>query len=409
MITRDELKRIFTLLRKHEALLITAYLEPDGIIPEVDEHRKAIDALIEARLVWRPAEHEAVRLSRELSGLFERVLRDPRRLTVDTDIGGFINSLEDNVNGYKAAQRKCVQADIQHYAGQIERLVDDLRSCLRDRSRQLWQKINSEFGYVTSLELKIKENEMVLQQAKRLNDSLELIKVQEMDELVGGDPQLHRYLHRWLLDSVELCRQETVDAMHKLNVRLFEYRQQQKLGRLINAFYRRYQTHPGYLPLDYTAMGDIPPVFNQVSPMPMMAQADIADPQQEWVLTDLIEGLRQERVPVEETEALQHIAVQGDDPPTEIQLTPLRQAVEDFFLRVVDSNEPLSAVACRPPEDIEADVALWLYAIIARHNNMDRDERRLFNLYYQETVDPLFDGRYLVQDVYMGLTNEISG
>ncbi|MEN8177784.1 MAG: hypothetical protein ABFS39_04110 [Pseudomonadota bacterium] len=185
MISHDELKRTFKLLRKHEDLLISAYLNNSGMVEEAGEEFSAIEALVNSRLLWRPASNEPMRLARELSGLFERVLRDPRRLTLDADIGGFVIAIENNVNRYKEAACSGARDDVSHYLGQVERLVDDLRSSLLDSSGQLWQKINSEFGYVRSLDLKIKENETVLNQAKRLNDSLEQIKVQEMDEMAG--------------------------------------------------------------------------------------------------------------------------------------------------------------------------------------------------------------------------------
>lgn len=403
MITRDELKRIFKLLRKHEDLLISAYLDNGGVLDEAEEDLSSIEALVNSRLLWRPASNEPVRLARELSGLFERVLRDPRRLTLDADIGGFVISIENNVNHYKEAARSGAREDVSHYLGQVERLVDDLRSSLLDSSGQLWQKINSEFGYVISLDLKIKENETVLNQAKRLNDSLELIKVNEMDELAGNDTQLRRYLHRWLLDSVEICRKETVDAMHKLNELLFEYRKQQRLGRMIDAFYRRYQANPGYMPLDYTDMGYIPEVFNQVSPMHLTAHANIDDPQQEVALIDIISGLRKERNVVEESEPFQSIDVLPDEPPIEQSLPALSQAVEDFYLMAVESDGPLSAFDCRPPDEIEADIEIWIYAVIARYNNMSESERVLFSLRFEETIDPVFSGRYRVHDVLVSL------
>jgi hypothetical protein len=403
LITRDELKRIFKLLRKHEDLLISSHLDNGGMISETEEDFAAIERLIDSRLLWRPVDTEPVRLARELSGLFERVLRDPRRLILDADIGSFVISIENNVNRYKDAVRSGCRDDVTHYLNQIERLVDDLRSSLLHSSGQLWQSIHSEFGYVTSLDLKIKENETVLNRTKRLNDSLELIKVNEIDELVGNDPHLRRYLHRWLLDSVEKCRRETVDATHKLNEMLFEYRKQRRLGRMIDVFYSRYQKNPGYKPLDYTEMGDIPAVFNHVSPMFMAGYANIDDPQQEVALTDIVTGLRKERLEIEEPDLPVNIAVLPDEPPLDQQLSALSQAVEDFYMMVVESNEPVSAVEWRPSENIELDIEIWLYAVIARHNNMNEDERVLFNLRYEETIDSVFSGRYRVHDVLVNL------
>ncbi|MEN8177783.1 MAG: hypothetical protein ABFS39_04105 [Pseudomonadota bacterium] len=80
---------------------------------------------------------------------------------------------------------------------------------------------------------------------------------------------------------------------------------------------------------------------------------------------------------------------------------PLSQAVEDYYLMAVESDKPLSAVDYRPSEEIESDIEIWLYAVIARYNNMDENERILFDLKFRETLDPVFSGRYLVHDVYV--------
>lgn len=403
MITRDELKNIFRLLSKHEDLLISAYLENSGIINDAVQDYDAVDALLRARLLWRPADSEPVRMTRELSSLFERVLRDPRRLAVNADIGGFLINIENSVRYYKAALRSGVRDDISHYMGQIERLVDDLRSSLLDSSGHLWQKINSEFGYVSSLDLKIKENETVLNQAKRLNDGLELIKVNEINELVESDSSLRRYLNCWLLDSVELCRKETVDAIHKLNDLLFESRKQQRLGRLISSFYRRYQKRPGFTPPNYAESGDIPDVLNYAAPMPTTGSPDIYDPRQEIVLIGLISGLRKNAPEAEVPDNAERVEVQSEPQHMELMVDPLKQAVEKFYEDIINADCPLSVVLHKPADNIVNDHALWVYAVISHYSNMDDSERRLFNVRHQETIDPVFNGLHRVHDVTINL------
>ncbi len=400
MISREELKKVFRLFRKHEDLLISAYLDQAGEIREIeDSDYSSIDALIHARLAWRPASNEPARLSRELSSLFERVLRDPRRMTLDANIGSFIVSLENSVNQYKKAVQSSYSEDATHYLTQIERLVDELRSSLIDSSGQLWQKINTEFGYVSSLTLKIKENEVVLSQAERINDGLELIKVEEMEELAGGDVHLRRYLMRWLLDTVETCRRETADAIHRLNELLFEFRQQQRLSRMVDAFYRRYQSNPGYTPQDYTASGSISEVFNQVASLDLISQANLQDPAQEITLLEIISGLRKSRPEIEEEIANSTIEVKPDQLPVEPKIPVLTQAVESFFLEVLEAAGAVSAMEKIPPPEIELDPQIWLYAIISRHQNMDETERRYFQLKFDETPDRIFDGRLLIHDI----------
>ena len=407
MIAREELNRALRLLVKHKALFMGAHLDNAGLIDDAAIDANTVKALLDARLIWQPGADEALRISRELTGLFDRVLRDPRRLTLDADIGGVVKTIEDSVNGYRQASRLALRDDAAHYLGQVERLVDELRSSLLDSSGQLWRKINTDFGYVSSLDMKIKENETVLNQAQRLNDSLEAIKVNEMNELSGNDRQLRRYLNRYLLDAVELCRKETVDAIHKLNELLFEYRKQQRLNRLIDAFYRRFQNQPDYRPLDYTDMGDIPDVFNQIVPTIPTGQADFEDPTQEIALNSIISGLRRESVDIEQSGVDPSVHVLSEEPPISMPLSALSQAVEDFYIQVIESYEKRSAVKWAYVTDLEPELALeiWLYAVVSRFNDMDENERDIFSIEYVQSTDPVFNGKYLVHDVYVS-TNE---
>ena len=410
MIAREELNNALRLLVKHRELFLKAHLENTGLIDDTAIDVNTVKALLDARLIWQPGADETLRMSRELTGLFDRILRDPRRLTLDADIGGVVNNIEDSVNGYKQASRSGLRDDAAHYLGQVERLVDELRSSLLDSSGQLWRKIDTDFGYVSSLDMKIKENETVLNQAQRLNDSLEAIKVNEMNEFSGNDRQLRRYLNRYLLDAVELCRKETVDAIHKLNELLFEYRKQQRLSWLIDAFYRRFQSQPDYRPLDYTDMGDIPDVFNQSVPAIQTGQADFEDPSQEIELNSMISGLRKESLDFEEVEADTFVHVLPEEPPISVPLSPLSQAVEDFYIQVIELNEKRSAVEWGHGADLEPDLELeiWLYAVISRFNDMDEHERGLFSIEYDQSTDPVFNGKYLVHDVYISPNNNLS-
>ena len=410
MIAREELNSALRLLVKHRELFLKAHLENTGLIDDTAIDVNTVKALLDARLIWQPGADETLRMSRELTGLFDRILRDPRRLTLDADIGGVVNNIEDSVNGYKQASRSGLRDDAAHYLGQVERLVHELRSSLLDSSGQLWRKIDTDFGYVSSLDMKIKENETVLNQAQRLNDSLEAIKVNEMNEFSGNDRQLRRYLNRYLLDAVELCRKETVDAIHKLNELLFEYRKQQRLSRLIDAFYRRFQSQPDYRPLDYTDMGDIPDVFNQSVPAIQTGQADFEDPSQEIELNSMISGLRKESLDIEEVEADTLVHVLPDEPPIRMPLSPLTQAVEDFYIQVIESNEKRSVVEWGHGADLEPDLELeiWLYAVISRFNDMDEKERGLFSIEYDQSTDPVFNGKYLVHDVYISPNKNFS-
>ena len=92
-----------------------------------------------------------------------------------------------------------------------------------------------------------------------------------------------------------------------------------------------------------------------------------------------------------------------EEPPIKKSLAILGQAVEDFYLKAIESGYTLSAIKCCPSVEIEPDMEVWLYAVIARFNNMEQSERVLFKMEYMQTEDPIFNGRHLVQDVHVSV------
>ncbi len=403
MIARQELKKVFKLFRKHEDLLSEAYLDQQGEIDETSADPNAVDALLKAKLLQRPTADDPARLSRELMELFERVLVDPRRLSINEDVGTYLIELDSSVEKYKTALRRTNQEDANYALNQVERLVDRLQSNLKDRSGHLWEKINTDFGYASSLEFKIKENELALERARELNNSLQLIKIPEIIKMIGGDSRLRPYLQGWLLTAVDTCLQETQDAIHRLNDLLFEFRQQQGLSKLIHSFYHKYQSDPGYQPNDYIQIGSVPEVFNRVASLPLHGHANLEDTDQEFILSEILFGLRKEKEIDNALEPSERVEVDSDTETIELDIPALRTAVESFYEKVIDTSETLSVVDHYPNPDIEPDIELWLYAVITRFNNMDATERKYFAISYDEDVDPVFNGRHLVKDIHISL------
>ena len=396
MNAREQLQAFLKLLSRHWVLLVDAYFNKDVI--DEGTNPAAVNLLLSARLLRRRSAGESLRLVREMSALFGRVLQDRRRVALDPNIGSIKNRLEDNISSYKESVHRGFADDAEYYLGQIENLVGDLIDGLQASSEQFWHKINSDFGYVSSLEAKVRENDKALFDAHALNNMLGLLTGEFMTEMAGDDPVLQRQLEGDLLAAVVRCGKETVDAIHKLKSLLFQFREKQKLDHYINTYYQHCQNNPGYEPRDYT-VGEVPEVFNKVIAMPIEGHADITDLHQEVVLTGWIVGLRKALVVDEKPVPVPDVAVLPTMPSIEQPLPALAAAVETFFLRVLNSAEPISAVSCRPAEDVAPDVNIWLYALVLRHDNMNEQERRIFGMEAARTVDPVFNGLHYVSDI----------
>jgi len=399
MSGRDELKQLFKLLRTNEDSLIDAYLSTGGVFDEDAASPNTMDKLLATRVLHQPAVNEPLRLSREISKLFDRVLLNTRRSEADADIGQFYQSIESDVQNYNKAVDRHSTKDREHYLGEIEWRVEEICQSLLDRSNRLWQKIHNEFGYVTTLEAKVAENKNALEQAQGLNNSLELIQVGELAELAGHDPQLRRYFFSWLLETKDKCRKETSDAIHALKELLFEFRKRERMGILIDSFYRKFNGTSEYTPIDYTAMAPIPQVFNQAVPLQLSGHADLSDPAQEEVLLEIIPRLRKTPPEIEQTATTEPVTVQQEPEQDTPLIPPLARAVTAYFEYSTETTEPVSAVRFHREHHIEDAPDIWLYAIINRHDNLPVSQQKHFTIRYREEEDVIFNGRRIIHDI----------
>lgn len=396
-----EAKKLLRLLDKHNELIIDAYHHNHSELIDDHESNSAIEELIALRLAWRPDDSDHVRLSGALIHLLDHGLRNSHRRHVDADIGGRLSDIEGLINNYKAATKKIAHQDALVYWRSIEEQVYDLRETLKNTTRQLWRQIASEFGYVDSLELKVMENERVLNQAKRLNDGLELVRFDELAEMAGNDIRLRRLLLKVLATGISHCQQELCDALHRLKELLFNLRKQQYQGHLIKTFYQRFQANPDFLAK--MILIDTPETINQVIPMPSIAHADLLDSQQEAAFTDIIASLRKQQLSEEQTQIITAITPEFDDEMIQVEISPLKQAVNQFIDRVIADNKPLSSLASIDLAPTDCDKELWLYAIITYVHSLPASERILLQLHFKERQHPHFTGNSLVDDVTLGV------
>lgn len=397
-----EVKKVLRLLNRHSELIIDAYHHNHGEITETQDNEQALSDLIASRLAWRADDSLNVRLSGTLTHLLDHSLRNSYRRHVDANIGGRIHDLEGLIDNYRAANKKMAHHDAQVYWRSIEEQVYDLREMLKNTTRQLWRQITSEFAYVTNLDSKIKENERVLAQAKRLNDGLELTQYTELVELAGTDIPLRRLLLKVLASGISQCQQELCDALHRLKELLFELRKQQHQGHLIKTFYQHFQSNPDFL--GKMILTSLPSIINQAIPQPTLAYADLLDPAQELAFTELLSNLRKQQITPESHPHTRAISPDFDNALISIPTSPLKHAVDQFIEQVITNPSPLSARQFYHLAPADCDQDLWLYAILTYLQSLSPDERHLLHIEYREFPDPVFNGNTLVEDFQVSLT-----
>ncbi len=407
MSASDDLDRLFKALQRHKGLIINAHLDGDGFVDEAPENEKAVNELIRLGLLWRMDDDAGrARLSHSFTDVMNVARRDELRRHVNVDIGERLTTLEELVESYRKARRYGTLEEQDLAYRSIEEQVYSLRENLAGVSRQLWREVEGEFGYVTTLELKLQENHRVIERVKRLNDNLALLDYPTLsgERFAGEDPRLRRLFTGAFVQQISNIREELVDALHRLDGMLFAFRKQQRQGRVVQAFYRRFQREPGFRPANYATETKIPPLLNQVQGIPLTGHADLDNDRDEITFTKLIQNLRKQPPATGQAAETARIQVDenGEAEVEEVETDLLGEAVHQFYL-AAGGGAPVRAMAHFDLAPNECPADIWLFAIVSRHNMMSVDELEQFKISFLDETDPIFDGRHLVKDIEVAL------
>ena len=219
------------LLGKHAEALMAGYAREE--VPLEGLSTTALNRLLAARILWRPDEQGGVKLAPKVRELIAEMLADETRRHVNADVAETLELLRSLVQSYREAR------DAGEYWRQEQQLlrlrqeVDDLNGRFADAIDSLWRRLNSDFGFVSRLGDKIRENERAQKQIERLLDGLSLIDFDELIDLVGSDGALRKLLVSGLQQQLTQHFTSLREVQRRLVELMARFRQQQARSRLV--------------------------------------------------------------------------------------------------------------------------------------------------------------------------------
>mgnify|MGYP003704614141 CR=1 FL=1 len=119
--------------------------------------------------------------------------------------------------------------------GEIGWILEDNQGmvAIADAIDSLWQRLNSDFGFVSQLNDKIRENDRAQKQIVRLLDGLALIDFDELIELVGSDGSLRKLLISQLQNRLSHHYTSLREVQRRLIELMARFRKQQARSRLM--------------------------------------------------------------------------------------------------------------------------------------------------------------------------------
>lgn len=389
------------LLGKHARQLMQGY--EGGPLDESAFSDAALKKLLAARILWRPDEASGLRLSHKVRELIAEMLSDARRRHVNADVAETLELLRNLVQTFREAQQRGDYLLAEQQQLRLTQEVDDLNSRFADAIDSLWQRLNSDFGFVSSLNDKIRENERAQKQITRLLDGLDSINFDELIELVGGSGPLRKLLVSQLQRQVSAHYGNLREVQGRLVQLMARFRQQQARNLLVSGMLGFLREHPRFKPGNYAQRSEVPALFNQAASLMPAAAAALDRERDADQLAELARRLpRRETAPVL-TESAAPATWSQQDETVAARQQQLKEDVEAFYLQAVDAGQPLSALEHLQASGLPWDAEIWLFQVIAEYQGLPMHEQRQFHLWYQEEPTSQWNQVRLIHDLQLQL------
>ncbi|WP_100655995.1 phosphoenolpyruvate carboxylase [Alteromonas flava] len=395
--------KLLNALSRHSDVIMRAYLA--GSVSERDVNPKVLEALIQQGVLWRPEPDAELRLKSSVRNLLEGSLQDERNRQIDTNMASALAAIKTLAQHYKEALHYGRFVESQGHLSDLREHVYGLTESLANHVRVLFSRINNEFGYVASVDAKIRENELAQSQVSDLLNQLELLRFDELGQLAGNNRDLRHLLVVALQQSFTRVTKELAAAQARLIELLGRFREFRGKTRLLKGFVLHCEQHPDFAPRDYTSQSQVPMLFNQAKPILAPASVDVNNVEQELELQQLVSQIRQVnrvRSQTQRNKASVRIDIE-QIAAIEMDDSQLREAVEAYFCYVIDSGEPITALQYMQWQSLDFDPEAWLYQVIGGYQSLDDEEQHYFAIEATGEVHPQYSGNYLIHDVYLGL------
>lgn len=395
--------RFLKQLGRYAEPIMEAYLS--GSVSDASLEPGLEERLIKEGILYRPEAGADLHLRRLIRALLEEALKDDRNRQVDTNASAAIAAFKTLAEHYLEARQQADVAAADAYLADLREHVYSFAETLSHSIRVLWGRINNEFGYVGTINAKIRENELAQSQVSELLQGLEQINFGELTEIAGDVRELRRLLVTRLQATVADCAQELSVVQGRLLELLGRFRQIRGRTRLLKGWLLYMEQHPDYQIGNHVARQQVPQLFNLALPVLQPASVDIRNTAHETELVALVARLKtlaptaslaQTRVSADAIELI-------DIGEYEVERSAINAAVDDYFCSIIDSGEALSALEYLHKEQLPWDEENWLYQVIGGYEGLPDNQRACFELDAIGEPHPIYSGNFIIRDVSLWL------
>lgn len=393
-------KERLELIGKHADALMQGYL--DGHISESAFSQQALQKLLDSRVLFYPDE-QSLSLRPIVNELIASLTQDERKRQINSDVGEHLDQIHTRVQSLQAARQKGDYAATEHHLQLLSERVNDMTGQFGDAIESLWHRLNTEFGFVSSLDDKILEIELAQRQLRRILDGFGIINFDDLIQLAGSDGALRKLLVSQLQARISEHSGSLLEVQKRLVLLMSRFRQQQDKALLINRMSAFLRQHPNFQLGDYPNRSQVPAVVNQAHGISAQAFIALDRPQDSYTLAELARAVPREPEHNSKSEkqtegftmALQNLVA--------TEQKQLAKDVEEFFIQVIESPQALSGVDYLAEKDLPWEPEMWLFQIVAEYQGLPEQNKQSFLMEKDSAPKSRFNQLHIIQDVTVGM------
>jgi len=393
-------KERLELIGKHADALMQGYLE--GHVNELAFSQQALQKLLDSRVLFYPDE-QSLSLRPIVNELIASLTQDERKRQINSDVGEHLDQIHTRVQSLQAARQKGDYVASEHHMQLLTERVHDMTGQFGDAIESLWHRLNTEFGFVSSLDDKILEIELAQRQLRRILDGFGIINFDDLIQLAGSDGALRKLLVSQLQARISEHSGSLLEVQKRLVLLMSRFRQQQDKALLINRMSAFLRQHSNFQMGDYSNRSQVPAVINQAHGISAQAFISLDRSQDSYALAELARAVPREPEQGSQSERQTEgfaLAVQNLVATEQKQLA---KDVEDFFIHVIESPQALSGVDYLAEKELLWEPEMWLFQIVAEYQGLPQQNKQRFTLEKDSAEQSRFNQLHIIKDVTVGM------
>jgi hypothetical protein len=400
-------EQIAGLIRKlagADQLLAQTYI--NGTVFADDDNRNAIDSLKKSGILRSADTSDEYRLTGDLKRLIDRLLLRNQRYRQNINMAKMIVSVEQDIEDYRRALEQNSQDEAHYHLEQIDDTLYEAIEALENSLGVMFAAITSQFGFVSSLNSKIRQNQRALAYAQQLVQELNQVRITDCyDWLSWSDipPELSRKIIRFI-DQYKSIVERLTGIVGRMKELLFKLRLQEQTANRCRAMAQFLRQHPEWDPLDWSAEAAVPDLLRRGTGLKLQPGINTANPVLQADLAAIVQELRRQSKPVAPLARDSAAEPLDTQMPGQVEYDQdlYESHIENLFARALEQHgRKVSALRYWGEQGLAIKAELWLDMVFAQYCCLPQRMRRSIALDMQGEILEGFDGNQVIEEILL--------